>query len=47
MIVSYFDVDWVENVEDRKNTYDAHFFIGDCFVGWFSKKKKIYILIYC
>ena len=40
VISSYFNVDWAKNVEDRKNTSSAYFFIGDCLVSWFSKKHN-------
>ena len=40
MIASHFDANWVENIEDRKNTSDACFLIGDCLVAWLSKKQN-------
>ncbi|KAL6327479.1 hypothetical protein AAG906_020075 [Vitis piasezkii] len=40
LIVKYFDVDWDGNVEDRKNTSCACFFIGDCHVAWLNKKQN-------
>ena len=40
MIVGYSDVDYAENVEDRKSTSDACFFIGDCLVAWLNKKQN-------
>ncbi|KAL6338648.1 hypothetical protein AAG906_021465 [Vitis piasezkii] len=40
MVVGYSDVDWVENVEDRKSTSGACFFIGDCLVACLSKKQN-------
>ena len=32
----HFNANWVGNVEDRKNTFGACFFIGDCLVTWLS-----------
>ena len=40
VIIGYSDVDWAENVEDRKGTFSAYFFIGDCIVAWLSKKQN-------
>ena len=41
VIVGYFDVDWVENIEDRKNIFGVFFIIiGDCLVAWFSMKQN-------
>ena len=40
MVVGYSNVDWVENVEDRKITSGACFFIGDCLVACLSKKQN-------
>ena len=36
----YFNANWIGNVEDRKNTSGAYFFIGDCLVTWLSKKHN-------
>ena len=40
VIVGYFVVDWAKNIEDRKNTSCAYFFIGDCLAAWLSKKQN-------
>ena len=40
VVARYSNTDWVGNVEDRKNTFDVCFFIGDCLVAWLSKKQN-------
>ena len=42
LIVGYFDVYWVENIEDRKKQYlvFVFIFIDDCLMAWFSKKQN-------
>ena len=34
------DVDWVENIDDRKSTSGGAFFLGKRLVSWTSKKKN-------
>ena len=41
MIAGYSNVDWAGNVEDRKATSGACFFIGDYLVAWLSKRQNI------
>ena len=40
VIVGYYDVDWVGNVVDRKNTSSIYFFISDCLMAWLIKKQN-------
>lgn len=35
----YTDVDWVGNINDRKNTSGGTFFLGERLVSWLSKKQ--------
>lgn len=39
-LVGYFDVDWVGNVDDRKNTTWGCFYVGTNLVAWMSKNKN-------
>lgn len=34
----YFDTNWVRNIDDRKNTYGACFYVVNFLVAWMSKK---------
>ena len=38
----YIDVDWVENVDGRKNTSSGAFFLGKRLVSWTRKKENYY-----
>ena len=37
-LLSYTDADWAGNIDDRKSTSGATFYMGDCLVSWSSKK---------
>ncbi|KAL4035345.1 hypothetical protein IC575_004029 [Cucumis melo] len=39
-LVGYYDADWVNCSEDRKNTSRGCFFLGNNLISWFSKKKN-------
>ena len=36
----FIDVDWVENIDDRKSTSGGAFFLGKRLVSWTSKKQN-------
>ena len=38
-LVSYTNVDWVGNIDDRKSTSGGAFYLGDFLVSWLSKKQ--------
>ncbi|XP_050895449.1 uncharacterized mitochondrial protein AtMg00810-like [Lathyrus oleraceus] len=38
MLVGYCDIDWAGSVDDRKNTSEGSFFLGNNLISWFSKK---------
>ena len=38
-LVSYTNVDWARNIDDRKTTSGATFYLGGCLVSWSSKKQ--------
>ena len=40
IVARYSDSDWAGNIEDRKSTSSACFYIGDCLVAWLSKKQN-------
>ena len=39
-LVAYTDADWAGNIDDRKSTSGATFYLGDCLVSWLSKKQS-------
>ena len=39
-LVSYIDANWAGNIDDRKSTSGAVFYLGDCLVSWLSKKQS-------
>ena len=39
-LVTYIDADQVGNIDDRKSTSGASFYLGDCLISWLSKKKS-------
>ena len=40
----YTDVDWEENIDDRKSTSSEILFLGNCLVSWVNKKQaSIYL----
>ena len=41
MIAGYSNADWAGNIEDRKATSSACFFIGDYLVAWLSKRQNV------
>lgn len=41
----YTDVDWVENVIDRKSTSGCCFSLGSAMISWMSRKKQSIALI--
>ena len=40
IVAGYSDADWAGNIDDRKSTSGACFYIGDCLVAWLSKKQN-------
>lgn len=43
-LAGYTDVDWAGNIDDRKSTSGACFYIENCLVSWFSKKQSFVLL---
>ena len=41
VIIDYFVVDEAKNVEDRRSTLGASFFVSDYLVAWLSKKQNL------
>lgn len=37
---AYIDANWVDNIDDRKSTFGATLFLGNCLVSWVSKKQN-------
>ena len=46
-LMSYYDCDFVGDLDDRKSTTDFIFFLGDHAISWSSKKQSIVILSTC
>ena len=40
VLASYYDVDWVGNADDRKNTSSGSFYLGNNLISWMSKKQN-------
>jgi len=38
-LVSYTDVDWAGDIDDRKSTNGGAFYLGECLEAWLSKKQ--------
>jgi hypothetical protein len=38
-LLVYSDVDWANDMDERKSTSGGAFFLGDSLVSWLSKKK--------
>jgi hypothetical protein len=39
-LIAYTDADWAGDIDDRKSTSGAAFYLGDCLVSWLSKKQS-------
>lgn len=39
-LVGYFDVDWTGFNDDRKNTFEGCFYLGNYSISWYSKNQS-------
>jgi hypothetical protein len=46
-LVGYCDSDLADDIDTRKSTTDALFFLGKCLVGWQSLKQRVVALSSC
>lgn len=44
VLVGYYDVDWAGSANDRKNTSNGCFFLGNNLISWFNKKQSCVLL---